>query len=413
MDTYGKTTRAASKVLIAVVIIAIVAGVGFLTADRVLTSRYFEKPYRAMMPNGEVGIVRSVVEAYPYAASGDDLSDLRGTDLRGRDLSKFSEALLLTEFFDTETKWPTEFFGDFDPYNVLEYGKYPGLRLRELHDMGVDGTGVSIGVVDFPLRTDHTEYADRLKHYEDVYVLYQKGSLGMATFHGSAVASIALGKDVGVAPGSNLYFIAADNTRSYLTAKHGFLTSVYFAEAIERLLDINDALQETEKIRVISISWAMDSASSKELEQALVRAEESGVYVVHAGIARLAGLGRFPSRDPDNFDSYTMGIFERSNPEFFSGRIFFPMDARTVAGTNSAESYVYTRNGGFSWVVPYVAGLYALCAQVYPNINQELFWDALEKTSIHKALDIDGNGSAEYTIAIANPFELIMTCKDF
>jgi hypothetical protein len=407
-----KTLRILSRVLIAVVIILLVAITAFIVADRILTNKYFEKPYRAMMPDGNIGIVRSVVEADHYATSGDDLRDLRGADLHNRDLSELSEELLLTELFDTETKWPIELLGNFDPYRLIADGKNPGLRLRELHEMGIDGTGVSIGIVDFSLRTDHVEYAEKLKHYEDVYVLYQKGSLGMASLHGSAVASIAVGKSVGVAPESNLYFISADNTTSYLRAKYGNYTSVYFAEAIDRLLDINEKLPETEKIRVISISWAMDS-ESKELEKALARAKDCKVYIVHAGIARLAGLSRLPYSNPDNIDSYTVGLFERNNPEYFSGRIFFPMDMRTVAGTNDAKSYVYTRSGGFSWVVPYVAGLYALCAQVYPNIDPEIFWDTLEKTAVLKTVDLDGDGNAEYGMTIANPFELVTAFKGF
>jgi hypothetical protein len=334
------------------------------------------------------------------------LGDLLGADLRNRDLSEVSEELILARF-DTETKWPIGLPGEFDSDRLMEEGKNPGLRVRELHDMGIDGADVSIGIVDFSLRTDHIEYAGKLKHYENVYTLPQKGTLGMASLHGSAVASIAVGDNVGVAPGSDLYFIAADNMQSYLTSKYGFLTSVYFAEAIERLLDVNEQLPKASKIRVISISWDPYSSPSKEFDQAAARAKESGVYIVHAGNARLAGLGRLPYGDPDNFDSYTLGSFERFNPEYFSERIFFPMDMRTVAGVNGKESYWYMPEGGFSWVVPYVAGLYALCAQVYPDIEPELFWATLEKTAVHRTADLDGDGNAEYEMRIANPTALV------
>jgi len=51
----------------------------------------------------------------------------------------------------------------------------------------------------------------------------------MARMHGSAVVSIAVGKNVGVAPEADLYYIAADFYRNDL---------YWVAEAIDRIMEI-------------------------------------------------------------------------------------------------------------------------------------------------------------------------------
>ena len=44
------------------------------------------------------------------------------------------------------------------------------------------------------------------------------------------------------------------------------------------------------------------------------------------------------------------------------------MDSRCTASPTGINDYVYYREGGMSWTVPYLAGLYALACQVNPDI---------------------------------------------
>ena len=82
--------------------------------------------------------------------------DLRAMDLRGADLFKTT--------FDSFTSWPSrEMLPEgFDPERVLEWGKCPGLGVRELHERGVTGKGVHVAIIDQPLLMDHEEYKDQL-----------------------------------------------------------------------------------------------------------------------------------------------------------------------------------------------------------------------------------------------------------
>jgi len=93
---------------------------------------------------------------------------------------------------------------DFDPSRPLELGKDPGLGVRRLHERGFDGRGIGIGIIDQPLLVDPVEYRDRLRLYEEIH----SPAGAPAQMHGPAVASIAVGRTVGVAPGADLYYIA-------------------------------------------------------------------------------------------------------------------------------------------------------------------------------------------------------------
>ena len=120
------------------------------------------------------------------------------------DLRRYKK--LLDEMpFDSLTKWPepNKLPARFNPADLLEKGKYPGLGIKKLHQQGIDGRGIGIAIIDQPLLKNHIEYADRLVRYEQIDV---KGV--DIQMHGPPVCSIAVGKTCGVAPKASLYYYA-------------------------------------------------------------------------------------------------------------------------------------------------------------------------------------------------------------
>lgn len=112
--------------------------------------------------------------------------------------------------------------------------------------------------------------------------------------HGPAVASIAVGKNTGVAPEATLYYIG-ENFVTIDTEDHSPLAS-----ALNQLLDLNKNLPTANKIRVISISWGNENKNRKgydEYMSALARAKEEGVFVLTTSLEQregfqLNGLGK-------------------------------------------------------------------------------------------------------------------------
>ncbi len=337
--------------------------------------------------------------------------DLRGRDVSALDLTGRLADLRLADF-DSGTRWPAgRLPAEFDPEAILTLNRSPGLGVRALHDQGVSGAGVGIGIVDQALLVEHEEYRDRLRSYEEIH---WRGD--QAQMHGPAVASIAVGRTVGVAPGAELYYIAEMHTTR---GPNGSLEwdFTWLARSILRLLEINETLPAGRKLRVISISagWSAGQKGYPETMAAVQQATRAGVFVVSTALSRthglhFHGLGRDQTSDPERADSYGPGLWWAE--KFWSGsrfppgdRLLVPMDARTTASPTGGSAYVYYSRGGWSWSVPWIAGLYALACQVQPAITPERFWAEALRTGTTLRLQRNG-GEVEFG-TLANPAALI------
>ncbi len=316
--------------------------------------------------------------------------DLTRADLRALNLRNEGALLRAEASFDSLTAWPIEPWKKpvgFHPRAILEEGKNPGLGVRELHKRGITGKGIAIGIIDQDLLLSHTEYNERLRLYEVV------DGFGYPQMHG-AVASIAAGKSVGVAPEADIYYLA-------IRMDHRKCRNV--ADAIGRILDINSTLPEDKRIRVVSIScsWLPDEPGYQEADAAVLRAKAEGIFVLSSVVDRYYdfsyhGLGREPGRDPDDVLSYTPGAWWSKEsgswylPDEDSARLLVPMDSRTVSSELGDEVYAFYRVGGWSWCVPYIAGMYALALQVAGDLTVDEFAKAAIDTAHYTSISLGG-----------------------
>ena len=312
--------------------------------------------------------------------------DLRSCDLSSLDVRDRLGDLLQADF-DSSTVWPMQLPPRFDVRRIMEFGKNPGLGLKAVHSKGITGAGVGLGIIDQALLVDHVEYKNQLRLYEEIHWI--KGS--SAEMHGPAVASIAAGKTVGVAPQADLYYIAEWHGR--MTGIGGFefeLTPL--AQAIDRMVAINKTLPRERRIRVISISLGINPrmAGFDLVKQAIANAEREGIYTVYVESEPFTGLGREPLADPDRFDTYCPGQLWVRWWKNYTTNLMVPMDSRCTAAPNGDTSYAFYRSGGLSWTVPWIAGLYALACQVKPNITPKEFWEVARKTSVEARATLDG-----------------------
>lgn len=336
-------------------------------------------------------------------------------DVRGRDLTALRLAGRLADLrhadFDSRTRWPGDLPAGFSPDTILELNKNPGLGVRQLHARGITGRGIGIGIIDQTLLVGHSEYRDRLRSYEEIH-LYGDD----AQMHGPAVASIAVGRSVGVAPGADLYYIA-ETHGTYARPREFEWDFTPLARSIDRLLEINARLAPDRKIRVISISvaWSPKRKGYEDVMAAVERANRANVFVLSCALERthqlaFHGLGREQTSDPERAESYGPGSWWAS--EFWSGapfapghKLLVPMDTRTVASPTGDDDYVFYPHGGWSWSVPWLAGLYALACEVRPEITPEAFWAEALRTG--STIPLTREGATVGFGSIANPVALI------
>lgn len=310
--------------------------------------------------------------------------DMRSCDVSDKDLTGIENWIDIT--FNSDTRWPSagKLPEGFDPEAVLELGKDPGLGIRALHDQGITGEGVGVAIIDQTLYTGHEQYRDNLMLYECVHC----DDMDTAVIHGPAVSSIAVGKDVGVAPGAKLYYIATNHAHA---TDGGYENDMsILADCVYRVLEINRSLPQGEKIRVISISFGPnpDMPGYEDMAEAVRAAREEGVLVLttenegfYPGF-KFFGMSRDSLADPNDPRAYGparwLNGFSAASMDDY---ILVPMGSRTCAACTGEANYEWNYEGGLSWAVPWLAGFYALCCQADPGCTPERFFKAVRDTA--------------------------------
>lgn len=347
-------------------------------------------------------------------------------DLTDIDLTEY-EDLLKEAMFNSKTIWPTVMPESFDPDQVLEWGKNPGIGLRNLHSAGITGKGVGIAVLDQSIFLQHEQWIDRVKMYEEIN--YDSPWTG---FHGTGVLSTAAGNTTGVAPGTDIYFISYVNQ---MDNNYHVQSMNPLVQAIRRIIEVNKILPIDRKIRVISISsgWIPNDPDYEDVLQIIQEAGDAGIFVVSGNLFETHGMYFYGldidlMADRDDLSSYKVlpwsyWVKKVSHtpgfPEFYEENfeqdvdenyeiLLTPCDRMTVAASDDVNGYVFYKNNGWSHVIPYIAGLYALACQADPNITPEIFWAEALNTGEKRMIEKDGN---YYVGKIVNPAKLVESLK--
>jgi hypothetical protein len=306
--------------------------------------------------------------------------DVRDSDLR-KIFKSADKAKIRTLTFNQDTVWPELSVGNTSLKDYLndlvEKSKNPGLGVRQLHQRGITGKGVTVAIIDQPLYLDHPEFKGKIIEYHDV------GCDGPHTsMHGPAVASLLVGTNCGTAPDAKLYYVAAPSWTK---------DTAYQAKALDWLIDKNKQLSAGQKIRVVSVSGAPSGPGSpfekntEQWDQACQRAEAEGMMVLdcthHHGFIWPAYFRLLPAEGPAGCEIGHPGTKWKS--DIPDDRLFVPTCSRTTAEQKSEENiaYIYWGKGGLSWAIPYCAGVLAMGWQVRPDATPEQMKELLLKTA--------------------------------
>ncbi len=262
---------------------------------------------------------------------------------------------------------------------ILENGKNPGLLIKSLHEKGITGEGVNVGIIDQNLLINHPEFKDKIKEYYDTGC-NMPDIIG--SMHGPAVISILAGDTIGVAPEANVYYAAVP---SWLG------DSKYYADGLNWIIDQNKNLPESEKIRVVSVSASPSGdnfsfTKNQELwDKAVLNAQNEGILVIDYSENDKTHFITAAYYDPQNPDDITLcKAGYPSSPSSLPNKnlIGVPCSFRTVAEeyVTGICSYEYFGQGGLSFAVPYAAGVLALGWQVNPDLDKDTIMKLLFDT---------------------------------
>jgi len=85
------------------------------------------------------------------------------------------------------------------------------------------------------------------------------------------------------------------------------------------------------------------------------------------------------------------------------------MDSRTTASPGGTGEYVFYRRGGWSWAIPYAAGVYALATQAKPTLTPDEFWSVAMKTG--RTIELEHDGKTLPFGLILDPVALIASLQ--
>lgn len=301
-----------------------------------------------------------------------EYDDISWKDVSAYDFSENSN-LPKTLIFNEKTVWPDEgkMPTDGNPKMIMTVSMNPGLGIRELHNEGITGKGVNVAIIDQPLTPDHPEFKGKIAAY------YDAGCNGsIISMHGPAVASLLVGTHCGTAPEAKLYYAAVPSWIG---------DTAYEAKALDWIIEQNEKLPVSEKIRAVSVSAAPSGPGSpfeKNLEMwddACARAAEQDILVLDCTRHRgFIGPCYYNSDDQENVAACTAG-FPGMSGNLPAERILVPNSRRTTAeeSENGDFSYRYWGKGGLSWSIPYCTGVFALGWQLKPELDSRTMKDLL------------------------------------
>lgn len=213
-------------------------------------------------------------------------------------------------------------------------------EVRRLHARGITGRHVGIAIIDRPLLTCHQEFADRLRWYDEIDTEADEP----AGWHSTAVASIAAGRSVGVAPQADLYFVGVGMIWArepvgnwWIAARRALHSGQTLPLAIRRIVELNRRLPADRRIRALSLSVG----GGRAFEEAIAEARREGLFV-SAFDLRLPRMGPLTFASPAAPDAYT---------------------------THDVPAG--------SWAIAHLAGRYALACDEDPAMTPERFMGAM------------------------------------
>lgn len=283
------------------------------------------------------------------------------SDIRDKDISQMNMNSNIDPFtftFDDDTKWPTNLPGGFDAKKVLEYGKNPGLGIRDLQNQGINGDGVSVAIIDQPLYLSHEEFKNMNLHYSIMSNSIDKTDTSM---HGNSVLSILAGKSTGVAPKSEVYFFAEPSWE---------MDQMNEINCFKKIIEINKTLPDNKKIKIVSLSHGKDTRFKNydKYDAAVKELEDAGVMLFDVNTLNSLAAYIKPYTDKDDFNNYSIENWCSG----LTADIYVPAGGIvTATGYNRKEnSYAYYGRGGMSWTVPYEVGVAILALQINPNLTK-------------------------------------------
>lgn len=313
--------------------------------------------------NGELPSIPSLItEEWIKEAMKNELFRIWGfsfCDLSNNSFDhNISESIIRTIPFSTKTVFPQDSIINQND-KMFEIDS----EIKELHNNGITGEGINVAVIDYGFYEPHNEIKENI-------VSYCKYEGIENHFHGVVVSSLLVGKTLGVAPSSKLYFYESR-------------CSNQIEEVIKSLCDIYEKNKNGANIRVVNISASVHRESDK-FDEIVSKLKGQNCYVIDS----IVFGDKFTCI---NQDSVTNELYyswwQKERECFFRSKIALVSGGRMIPLHNTKEDYMYCGSSSYSWCIPKLSGLFALALQIDPDLTLEEFINIADN---NKTINDDG-----------------------
>mgnify|MGYP000075969287 FL=1 len=282
---------------------------------------------------------------------------------------------------------------NISPGKILEDAKYPGMKIKDLHDRGITGKGIHVAIIDQCMgkSLEHPEYKHAISEFKSFFpeeILNSDNYFG-SSFHGPAMTSLLVGKNTGIAPDVSLHYIEVPMVED----------AKYFADALNYIIEKNKSLSKEEQIRIVSVSAAPSATVGNTMkngqlwEGAFKSAKENGILIFDT-------KDNFQScyldyNDVDDISKCflsegTLKLLDGEQKQFISSKrninsvrdlICIPCGCRTFAESRHSGEYSYCyQYPSESATIPILSGILALGLQVNSNVSNDEIMQVLRES---------------------------------
>lgn len=258
--------------------------------------------------------------------------------------------------FSTRTIFPKK--------NPFRYDKsifYTFDDIKKIHELGIDGSGVNVAVIDFVFDTVPNE----LKECLISYVNCNKNA--EVHFHGSTTSTQLCGKNLGIAPNSKLWFYGIGQGGKNIAN-----------DTIYALNDIYEQNKKGANIKIINISGSRQR-ENPEFVKLYEKLLAQGCYIIDS----ITFGEDFTSINYNYFTKkyyYSDGQIFGMGKDLLDSKIAIPTGGKMTPLVTTKDDYLYCGQATYSWSIPILCGYFALALQISPDLTYDEFVQLAHKT---------------------------------
>lgn len=328
----------------------------------------FERLITSKIPK----IPKLITEEWLIKALQNELFSIWGftfSDLSNSIFEKINEETLNKISISSYTKLPKNHPFNLDIYSLIDKD------IQRLHNHGITGQNVNIAIIDHGFPIVHNEVKNCLKDYKDLS--------NQTNFHGLVVTSCLAGKNFGVAPDAKIHFYG-----------HSQAEEQGPIDIISALKDIYNKNLNGANIKIVNLSNSL-LAFNNESENIKVKLKEQGCYIIDSTIFRKY-FTCINLKYINGTPNYYFSKWQEKDINTYKSKIAIPFTG-IMPLYNTTDDYQISGNTAYSWTIPRLSGIFALCLQVKPSITLEEFIQVADETKT----------ITEDKIMIINPKEMI------